>query len=334
MDLLDRYVYDVGRRLPAKQREDIEKELKSLLMDALDARAEGRQATDEDLSAVLKEFGSPADVAVRYTGDRYVVGPGLYHTYRMVLLIVLGAVALGLFVSTFIAVLFQPGSGPNVGALVLQFFGSLVSSVWGAIGIVTVIFWGIERGIIRNGGKLPDGTEEWDPKKLPPVPQGKNHWKPADSIASIVFAIIALILFNAYPDLIAVYNHSAAGAWQKILVISPEALAAFLPLWNIGWALSLALHAMLLAQGRWRLGTNLANIALQGFNIAVAAVMMAGPVLLNSALTISGDAATVESFSTVMSVLRSQFHWVFVLVILGSVIEIGRTIIRMVRERI
>jgi hypothetical protein len=39
MDLIDRYVVDVARHLPAKSAEDVAKELHSLLSDALEARA-------------------------------------------------------------------------------------------------------------------------------------------------------------------------------------------------------------------------------------------------------------------------------------------------------
>lgn len=332
MEMLDRYVYDVGRRLPAKQREDIEKELKSLLMDNIEAKTAGREPTQDDVAAVIKEFGEPADVAARYSGERYVVGPKLYSAYRFVLLLALGAVALALFISVFTIPLVQPGSVRSVGGLLLQYLGTLIPTVWGTIGIVTLIFWGIERGITSSAGKLPDKIAAWDPRQLPPVPKNKHPWKPADSIAAIVFTVIALIVFNAYPNLIAVYSHDASGQWQRVPVLSQAALAAFLPLWNIGWALALAMHTVVLAQGRWRLGTNLANIAVQIYSIAVVAVMMAGPALLNAGISIAGDANAVDTFNTVISVLRSLFYWIYVLAIFGCVVELIKTVIRMVRE--
>lgn len=59
MELMDRYIYDIGRRLPAKQREDIEKELASLLADALDARVEGREPTETESSRSSPILGLP-----------------------------------------------------------------------------------------------------------------------------------------------------------------------------------------------------------------------------------------------------------------------------------
>lgn len=331
MELLDRYVYDVGKRLPIKQREDIEKELKSLLMDALDARNGGGTPTDEDVAAVIKDFGAPADVAMRYAGEKYLIGPRLYPTYRMVLLIVLGATAFGLFISGFIGYLFEP-SAASLGNHLLQLAGSLVSALWGAIGIVTVIFWGIERGIERQGKKIPGADEPWDPKSLPPVPKNKDVWKPSESIVAIVFIIIAFIVFNAFPSLIGMYNPGGDGQWQHVQILSPEALAAYLPLWNIGWALSLALHAMLLAQGRWSLGTRMANIGIQLFSIAVVVVMMTGPALLNTELTFVGDAMKV--LHTVMPILNMQFTWIFIIVIIACTVDMGKNVYRIIKDRV
>ena len=325
MEMLDRYLYDVGRRLPAKQREDIEKELKSLLLDALEARTGGAKPTEADMAAVLKEFGSPEVVATRYEGEKYVIGPRLYPFYRMVLWIVTGALALGLFISVFVGYVFAPGDATALGSRVLQFLGSLVSGVWGAIGVVTVIFWGIERGLAHKAARM-EFPEPWDPKALQPVPKHNNPWKPADSIAAIVFTLIAMVLFNGIPELFGIYSMGEAGQLVIQPVISSQALQAYLPLWNIGWALSLALHAVLLAQGRWRMGTHLASIALKLYDIVVVIVMMTGPALLNTSITIGGN-------DVVMKIVQAQFRWIFLIIIIVSVVEIGKTVYRIVKDR-
>ena len=57
-DLIDRYVYQVGRWLPAAQRADIERELRGLIDDMLAARTD--EPAKEDVNAVLRELGHPA----------------------------------------------------------------------------------------------------------------------------------------------------------------------------------------------------------------------------------------------------------------------------------
>jgi hypothetical protein len=57
MDLIDRYVVEVARHLPAKNAEDVARELHSLLSDALEARAAHTgQPKDE---ALARRRGAP-----------------------------------------------------------------------------------------------------------------------------------------------------------------------------------------------------------------------------------------------------------------------------------
>ena len=60
-DIIDRYIYDVVRRLPPNQRQDIERELRSLIEDMLESGPENRNVED-----VLKELGNPLDLARQY----------------------------------------------------------------------------------------------------------------------------------------------------------------------------------------------------------------------------------------------------------------------------
>ena len=72
MKLIDRYVREIGRRLPQKSRADIEKEIRSALEDMLEDRSkkEGRDVDDEMTAAVLKEYGQPDKVAASYLPER------------------------------------------------------------------------------------------------------------------------------------------------------------------------------------------------------------------------------------------------------------------------
>ncbi|MGE5326983.1 MAG: HAAS signaling domain-containing protein, partial [Deltaproteobacteria bacterium] len=78
MELIDRYVHEVGEHLPERMREDVEAELRSLLTDAVEARAReaSRPVDDEIISRVLREFGQPQEVARRYAPEaEYLIGP-------------------------------------------------------------------------------------------------------------------------------------------------------------------------------------------------------------------------------------------------------------------
>src|SRR5690349_2515983 len=66
--LIEAYVVDVMRRLPAKQRNDVGFELRALLTESLRDRAAdaGRTADGAMALELVREFGQPDDVAARY----------------------------------------------------------------------------------------------------------------------------------------------------------------------------------------------------------------------------------------------------------------------------
>ena len=99
MKLIDRYVREIGRKLPQKSRSDIEKEIRSALEDMLEDRSKKEsRAVDEEMTVqVLKEYGKPEKVAASYLPERYLIGPQLFPTFWMVaqiVFVVLTALAL------------------------------------------------------------------------------------------------------------------------------------------------------------------------------------------------------------------------------------------------
>lgn len=76
-DVIEAYVLDVMRRVPGKDRNDIGLELRGLLAEMLAerARAEGRAADDAMVLALLRGFGTPAEIAARYRPAGTVIIP-------------------------------------------------------------------------------------------------------------------------------------------------------------------------------------------------------------------------------------------------------------------
>lgn len=76
-EVIEAYVVEVMRRLPGKERNGIGYELRGLLTDMLADRAqdEARDPDDAMVLAVLREFGTPAEVAERYRPPGMLVIP-------------------------------------------------------------------------------------------------------------------------------------------------------------------------------------------------------------------------------------------------------------------
>ena len=61
MNLIDRYIAEVGRHLPEKNRADIEAEIRSMLEDMIDENSHqtGKPVNDELIAAALEQLGRP-----------------------------------------------------------------------------------------------------------------------------------------------------------------------------------------------------------------------------------------------------------------------------------
>ncbi|MHB1056334.1 MAG: hypothetical protein ACYC0F_00445 [Rhodanobacter sp.] len=76
-DVIEAYVVDVVRRVPTGERNDIGLELRDLLGEMLADRSQaaGRPADDAMVLAMLRDFGTPAEVAARYKPPGMVIIP-------------------------------------------------------------------------------------------------------------------------------------------------------------------------------------------------------------------------------------------------------------------
>ncbi len=90
MNLIDKYIAEVGKHLPRRNRADIEAEIRSTLEDMLEERSQGTgPADDATVMQVLKEYGAPREVASKYKTHQYLIGPRLFPIFEKVVRIVL-----------------------------------------------------------------------------------------------------------------------------------------------------------------------------------------------------------------------------------------------------
>lgn len=323
MELIERYVYAVGKRLPKKQREDVKMELHSLLMDALEDRGD---ANNDDFSeaeqvAVLQEFGPPSEVAARYTPERqYLIGPRLFKTYKEIIGIVLLLTGLGILANLIVNLM----QGENTLWFVLRQIGqawtSYLSSAMGGIGTVTVIFAILERTLpAEELDSLTGKDEPWDPRSLPALVEDHNDIQPGALILGICFIILALLIFNFFPEKMRIVYLNSHQETVWLPLFSPEALRAYLPLWNLAGLGLLGLNTYLLHKRRWQPVTRIVDMVLTGFCMVILVRMLTGPLLVavESWPSVFGDAT-----GSLVRMLKSGLRLAFIVGLVVSAIDL------------
>lgn len=260
MNLIDRYIHEVGRRLPRKNRSDIQAELRSLLTDTLEDRSRG-EPTEEDIVALLKEFGPPQKVAASYAPEgQYLIGPTLYPLFRMVvgiaLAAVLGAQLLAIGIGyIFDSTLIQP----------LEVLGGLFSSVPATFGSVVIAFAILQWFDVRPESK----DEPWNPRSLPQIEDSREINR-GERIFGIIAGSVLLALLLAFPDRIGIYTFPGGAFFANPII------AQYLGLISFSLLVSIALDIYLLWQGRWSTLSRLARIAANLLSMVVLYLLFQG----------------------------------------------------------
>ena len=280
MKLIDRYVTEVGRRLPLlRGRNDLEKELRSTLEDMLEDRARkaGRPADEAMELELLRDYGAPDQVASTYNPVPYLIGPRMFPLYLMILKIVLSVVVTVLLILTGIQIATRTSlTGPEFASAVFNGLSGIFSALLSGFGTITLVFAILERVHPAPDFSL-DEDKTWDPASLQKEPDPQDI-KMAEPIAAIVFTCIALSIFNFNPQWIGIYYFSD-GQWNILPVLS-QAFFRWLPFINIVWVAEIIMNAMLLRAGRWDIPTRLLSIAVKIMQIAIGIFLLAGPSIL------------------------------------------------------
>lgn len=323
MNLIDRYVTEVGKHLPRKNRLDIEAELRSTLEDMLEDRSQqtGRPADEALAEELLQEYGAPRKVAATYQTHPYLIGPRMFHIYTLVLRIVLFAVTLGLSIATIVSLASSNLTSPELLQTLGEFVASLVGALVAAFGNVTLVFAILERVMPDT---VLEGEEKWTPAELTKAPD-PSRVKTGDMIASIIFTVAALMIFNLYPQMVGIWNNMN-GVWTQIAGLS-DTFFRYLPWINLSGALTIALDVWLLQQGIWSALTRWIHIGLQIVGIAIAAAMLSGP----SLLTIYSTSIDAEAGIALTKMFGAMVPVVLIIVIVVSVIEIVKDAMRWLR---
>jgi len=343
-NLIDAYVSEVGRRLPRSTRKDIEAEIRSILQDMLDEHSQknGKPVDEEMILEVLKAYGAPEKVAATYLGERYLVGPRLYPTFMLVLRIVL--VVVGVLAAIGLGVALSHTQNPqNAVETVLTAIGNFLASGMTALGNLVLIFAIIEWALYRAGSKaefkgLPK-DKEWDPRSLLKA-SPSNLVKMGETIAEIVGACAAIIIFNFYPQILG-FGIFSNGNWYVgagTAISTPllsQAFFHFVPFLTVVWVLTILLDALLLRMGHWNILTRLSLIGLKIVNIIIAAAMLGGPSLLaNATASLTPAIGSVDAARTLVTMLNLFIRIALWLGIFGSIVEIIRAISRLATNEI
>ncbi len=199
MQLIDRYLYAVGRYLPAKRRDDILAELRANILEMAEEREQelGRPLMLEEEEAILKQHGHPMVVAARYLPQQHLIGPAVFPFYLHTLRVVFPWVLLIYVIAQCTRFINHPVSVQAILEIVFGFVPVIFyTAAW-----ITLVFALMEFGTSRylSNKKV---LYSWSPRKLP-KPDAPEPTAPIqrtnpifDFIASVIGLLVVIVLYG------------------------------------------------------------------------------------------------------------------------------------------
>jgi hypothetical protein len=325
MNLIDKYITEVGKHLPRRNRADIEAEIRSTLEDMLEERTQGTgPANEATVIQILKEYGAPREVAAKYKTHQYLIGPRLFPVFekvvRIVLVVVFGASLLGLATSLAQTSL----TGPEFVSAVGKWIGGLFTGLIAAFGNIVIVFAIIER--TKTADEFEKEINEWDPKELERE-QDPDEVDKADHVATIIFSTLALVVFNLYPDLLSIH-YLSDGSWVTMPILTPT-FFSFLPWINLMAVLQIIFSSFMLGQKYWQAWSRVLDILLHLAGMTLAVVILRTPGITDITPTTLASMGIVDGAEALAKLYNFIPDLLIIIIVVATAVVVIKHLIRL-----
>ena len=331
MNLIDKYITEIGKHLPRKQRTDIEAEIRSTLEDMLDERKQGDGPADEaTVLQLLKEYGAPREVAATYQTHQhqYLIGPRLFPIFervvRIVLAIVVGASLIGLGVG-----LAKTGfTGPEFVSTLGEWFGGLISGLIAAFGNIALVFAIIERTRAAKEfqKEFEKESRDWNPEELKSEPD-PDKVDLADHIATLIFTILGLVVLNLYPNLIAIRFMSDGNL--VALPVLTRAFFSFLPWINIMGLVQIVFSGFMLGQRNWSPATRVSGIVIDIAQMILGIAILSTPGIFGLTAETLKSIGFAEDAANLSRLFNSLPSLIILIIAVATAVKVIKSLLRL-----
>ena len=240
MELLERYLSQIKKHLPLKDREDTLNELRSLLLEELDSKSNGSN-NEEILYEIIKNNGYPIEVAARYRNNEPLISNIVRPYFYMVIKIVSAIIPSGIVIAKTVGFVTRndPFNLMDFFLNIAYSIPSIIETLIFAYGIVFIIFVLMNRYAKDEFiNEIPD----FEPKSLPKIPTKVYKISIFEYIFEILMTVLFLYLLNYSEGLISFTNQ---GANTQLL---NENFTKLLPLINISLIFALTVSIIELSR--------------------------------------------------------------------------------------
>lgn len=324
MNLIEIYINQVIKNLPAAEREEVKKDLNADILNMLPD-----DYTENDIKKVLTQLGDPEILADEYRNNkRYVIGPRLYDGYLKLLKIVLPIVAVIGAVIFILESVFESGN-INLADLFAGSITNLIQAALTAFAAITIIFAVFE----RNNVDSPFKKKKWTPDDLKTSDIIVKPISKGEGIASIIFSIIFFMILYFSPQLIG-WHYTENGILMNIPLFNLDLLSRLMPLIILSLLFASITATLKLISGYWNIKLAFVNLLNNLFSAIVWIMIFSSQNIFNTAILEKLSSVFDISIIRITGLFSIGVKVLIVIIILGAVADSVSGFIKSVKKYI
>lgn len=208
-ELIERYIYAATRYMKKEEKEDVAKELQSIIADMLEERCGDAEPDEETVKEVLNELGNPRDLYEKYSaeGKDCLIGAPYYGVYKYVMKTALLCVGIGLLIAQMIVcVIDMPVivSGAGIAGFIANMIAETCATVFegAAITFAAITIWFAI--MYHKGIKMDNMLDSLE--QLPQLPKKNATISKGEIAFGIGIDILFYTLFLTCPEVLGAYD--------------------------------------------------------------------------------------------------------------------------------
>ncbi len=291
MELLERYLGQIKKHLPIKDREDTLNELRSLILEELDSKSNG--SNNEDiLYEIIKSNGYPIEVAARYRSNEPLISSVVRPYFYM------GIKIVSVLAPSVILIVRTIGFVNEIDSFnLIDFFlniaysiPSIINSLIFAYGVMFIIFILINRYAREEfENEIPD----FEPKNLPKIPLKVYKISIFEHIFEILVTVLFLYLLNYKEGLISFEVNDVS------VQLLNENFTRLLPLLNISLFLTLSVSIVQLSRRSKSILTITLNY-IQTIFFGILLIILASDVIITNSIIMENNLTAIPNVLRVL----------------------------------
>lgn len=322
-ELIERYIYAATRFMRKEEKEDVSKELQSIIADMLEERCGDEEPNEETVKEVLKELGDPRDLYEKYSADGKdcLIGAPYYGVYKYIMKAALLAVGIGLLIAQMIVCVIDMPAITAMTDIIHFIINMIMETLATVFDGVAITFAAVTIGfaiMYHKGIKMDTLFDSLD--QLPQIPKKEEVISKAGIMVGMVIYVLFFSLFLACPEVLCMYEFETGG---MIPIFQTDYIHNTWPLIVAFGLLGIGRECVKIKEGTYTKNLLFVTACVDVISAILAVVWLGNPAIINPAFNDAMRALFADTEPFIVETMANFNYFFLGCIIFALVIDLG-----------